>query len=335
MTGNPQWRYDITIRQAQRKRTGFTLIELLVVIAIIAILIALLLPAVQQAREAARRASCRNNLKQLGLAIHSYHDLHSCLPPAGIVSGMSASGVPSGKNYSWVVMILPMIDQGNLFLRFNFDTTVFNQTGNPQATRLSALVCPSDSGGGLYVSKFTSSRPFAKGNYAAFVSPFHTDLQRRFPGMLTANLQRFKDVMDGVSNTWMLSEVRTRSHPQDQRGAWALPWTATTQLAYDMHSRSGSSFVGNPASVVQSPNCQTGNLDMLYDCPDPAGAQLDRMPCNRASVGWLSAAPRSQHVGGVMAGYGDGRVGFVSDSIDKMLMGNLISINDGNVVTLP
>jgi len=325
------------VRQAQRRRTGFTLIELLVVIAIIAILIALLLPAVQQAREAARRASCRNNLKQLGLAIHNYHDVHSCLPPAGMVSGMSATGVPSGKNYSWIVMILPMIDQGNLFQQFNFDNTVFNQTGNPQATRLSALVCPSDSGdGGPFVhSTYTSNRPFAKGNYAAFVTPFHTDLQRRYPGMLTANLQRFATVTDGTSNTWMLSEVRTRSHPQDQRGAWALPWTATTQLAYDMHSLSGSSFIGNPGSVVQRPNGQTGNLDMLYDCPDPAGAQIDRMPCNRASVGWLSAAPRSQHVGGVMAGYGDGRVGFVSDSIDKMLMGNLISINDGNSVTPP
>ena len=324
------------IRQAQRRRHGFTLIELLVVIAIIAILIALLLPAVQQAREAARRASCRNNLKQLGLAVHNDHDVHNCLPPAGLVSGMSATQPPTGKNYSWIVLILPQIDQGNLHRQFNFNTTVFNQTGNPQATRLAALVCPSDSGdGGPYISTHTSNRPFAKGNYAAFVTPIHTDMQRLFPGMLTANLQRFANVTDGVSNTWMLSEVRTRSHPQDQRGAWALPWTGTSQLAYDMHSLSTTNFIGNPASDVQSPNNQTSNLDMLYECPDAAGAQLARMPCNPASRGWLSAAPRSQHVGGVMAGYGDGRVGFVSDSIDKMLMGNLISINDGETVTPP
>ena len=323
-------------RQARRKRRGFTLIELLVVIAIIAILIALLLPAVQQAREAARRASCRNNLKQLALAIHNYHDVHSCLPPAGMVTSMSRTGVPGGKNFSWVVLILPQIDQGNLHSRFDFNTTVFNQPGDPQATRLSALICPSDTGDGtLYNSSFSSNRPFAKGNYAAFVTPFHTDLQRTYPGMLAARLQRFASVTDGTSNTWMLSEVRTRSQPQDQRGAWALPWTATTQLAYDMHSLRSDSFVGNPGSVVQKPNNQRSNLDMLYECPSPADAQLMRMPCNRAALGWLSAAPRSQHAGGVMAAYGDGRGGFVSDSIDKMLMGNLISINDGVSVTPP
>ena len=91
---------------------GFTLIELLVVIAIIAILIALLLPAVQQAREAARRLSCKNNLKQLGLGLHNYQETHGCYPP-GYVYKPGTSGNQSG--FGWVTMILPMIDQANLY----------------------------------------------------------------------------------------------------------------------------------------------------------------------------------------------------------------------------
>lgn len=320
-----------------RRRRGFTLIELLVVIAIIAILIALLLPAVQQAREAARRTSCRNNMKQLGLAIHNYAEQYSCLPPAGIVNSMSTTGVPTGKNFSWIVLILPMMDQANLFEDFDFNQDVFNQPNEPQQTVLSALRCPSDSAGGRqYTSAaFTNNKVFGKGNYAAYVSPFHTDLQNRYPGMLTAGVRRFASVTDGLSNTWMLAEVRTRAHTQDQRGAWALPWNGSTQLSYDMHSTTSVGFVGNTASVVQAPNNQTGNLDMLYECPDAAGAQLQRMPCNRASLGWLSAAPRSDHVGGVMATFGDGAVTFINDSIDKLVMAYLISAEDGQNASRP
>ena len=317
-----------------RRRRGFTLIELLVVIAIIAILIALLLPAVQQAREAARRTSCRNNLKQLGLAIHNYAEQHSCLPPAGIVDSMSSTGVPAGKNFSWIVLILPQIDQANLHQQFDFNLDIFNQPNEPQENVVSALVCPSDAGHGAHYqsSAFSAGKVFAKGNYAAYVSHLHTDLQTTRPGMLTVGRKTFANVIDGLSNTWMLAEIRTRAHEQDQRGAWALPWNGTTQVAYDMHS-SGGSF--NPASAVQAPNNQSGNLDMLYECPDAADAQLQGMPCNLASIGWMSAASRSLHIGGVMAAYGDGGVGFVNENIDKMVMAYLISVNDGNVVTRP
>ncbi|MBL8850054.1 MAG: DUF1559 domain-containing protein, partial [Planctomycetaceae bacterium] len=108
-----------------RRRSGFTLIELLVVIAIIAILIALLLPAVQQAREAARRTQCKNNLKQIGLAMHNYHDNFNQFP-AGLIytgvtnaSGAAADGQTFILNHTGWTMILPYIDQGNLFNQFN------------------------------------------------------------------------------------------------------------------------------------------------------------------------------------------------------------------------
>ena len=104
---------------AGRQRTGFTLIELLVVIAIIAILIALLLPSVQQAREAARRTQCKNSLKQLGIAMHNYHDVHGTFPPSMIYG---STGQHS-RWWSWNVMLLPQMDRANIFnaLDINID----------------------------------------------------------------------------------------------------------------------------------------------------------------------------------------------------------------------
>ena len=103
-----------------RFRRAFTLIELLVVIAIIAILIALLLPAVQQAREAARRTQCKNNLKQIGVALHNYHDVHSTFPQGKVVDrarvyGGDCPGWVNGSGFSWRVMILPQIEQSALY----------------------------------------------------------------------------------------------------------------------------------------------------------------------------------------------------------------------------
>ena len=108
------------LKNANKRRPGFTLIELLVVIAIIAVLIALLLPAVQQAREAARRTQCKNNLKQLGLAVHNYHDVHLCLPPAGIFLDQSSKVWHSFHTY-----LLPYVDQVNVYQEFKMDLTIF------------------------------------------------------------------------------------------------------------------------------------------------------------------------------------------------------------------
>lgn len=130
------------MRALRPNRGGFTLIELLVVIAIIAILVALLLPAVQQAREAARRSTCKNQLKQIGIGLHNYHDVHDTLPPGGM------SG---GNELSWLVMILPSIDYTTLYDTVNFDRHAVGggTVGYPAYDtvlgnqRISVFLCPS------------------------------------------------------------------------------------------------------------------------------------------------------------------------------------------------
>ncbi|MBI1345068.1 DUF1559 domain-containing protein [bacterium] len=146
---------------SQRKRLrGFTLIELLVVIAIIAILIALLLPAVQQAREAARRTQCRNQLKQLGLALHNYHDNFNRFPADStwsyirgpwVAAGAAPGAQPTGeqaRHLSWIYSILPYVDQAPLFNQINPSLQAWNQAlpggGTVQSVRLPNFVCPSD-----------------------------------------------------------------------------------------------------------------------------------------------------------------------------------------------
>ncbi|MDA1164498.1 MAG: DUF1559 domain-containing protein [Planctomycetota bacterium] len=125
------------IEQSHRARNGFTLIELLVVIAIIAVLVALLLPAVQQSREAARRTQCRNNLKQIGVAIHNFHDQHRSLPPS--------------RNYdhytSWAFLILPHLDGVNLFSTWDATLKYYYQSDEARLTSIPVFYCPTRRGG--------------------------------------------------------------------------------------------------------------------------------------------------------------------------------------------
>jgi prepilin-type N-terminal cleavage/methylation domain-containing protein/prepilin-type processing-associated H-X9-DG protein len=207
---------------------AFTLIELLVVIAIIAVLIALLLPAVQAAREAARRAQCTNNLKQLGLAIHNYHQQNNCVPPADMFL-CSMQNLSWGWNPSWVVCLLPNVEQGPLYNAYNFawaDPTIGSPSGINTTVSymgLAVLQCPSES------QKVRPNPPWAPTNYRAnYGGPPNV---RQWSGMIVEFLTQsgygnpgwapntywwgadsnlgifgFESVTDGTSNTALFSE---------------------------------------------------------------------------------------------------------------------------------
>ena len=141
----------------------------------------------------------------------------------------------------------------------------------------------------------------------------------------------------------MLAEVRTRSQPQDQRGAWAVAWTGATLLAFDMHpdedAPAGRYLVSyGSVGLTQMPNSEGPNVDILYKCVDEAGAQFQRMPCATWSGSgewdYLSAAPRSRHPMGVNTAFVDGHVTFLRDEVDEVTMAYLISINDGQVLNV-
>ncbi len=203
---------------------GFTLIELLVVIAIIAILIALLLPAVQQAREAARRSACKNNMKQIGLALHNYHDTFGLFPP-GYVSkvpgqqGSSSWCRSGGVQYApWPVLILPALDQAPLYKKFNFNVP-FQDTSNQMTTpnngylvALSIYQCPSDPDTGANPTRTTyfgvqgggtapdcgNTGCSPAGDRASYVT-----------GILFAGSSiRHRDVLDGDTNVFLVGESR-------------------------------------------------------------------------------------------------------------------------------
>ena len=187
---------------AVMKRRGFTLIELLVVIAIIAVLIALLLPAVQHAREAARRTRCRNNLKQMGLALHSYHDIHRTFPP-GVIAGQEdlVDGLHSG-----LTLLLPQLEQTAAYNQYNFDLSwKAPQNTTATSTPIDAFRCPSSPGGlpqhgGM--DRPITDYAFSKGTRA------YLCFDALKSGMFDVNsFVRTADVKDGLSNTFAMGEA--------------------------------------------------------------------------------------------------------------------------------
>ena len=206
---------------ATRSRRAFTLIELLVVIAIIAMLVGLLLPAVQAARESARRTQCKNNLKQLGIALHSYHDSMGSIPSGWIMT----------NKWGWATMILPQLEQGNVSLAlskvvvttpasvgFGAVMTNFPSTDTNLQTLLPMYTCPSDVGSGpityssttpaysaALTNKFGRSNYVANAGYVAFsTTPMTTAIGK---GVFGQNSRvRFSDFKDGLTNTFLVGE---------------------------------------------------------------------------------------------------------------------------------
>ena len=217
------------------RRSGFTLVELLVVIAIIGILIALLLPAVQAAREAARRMSCSNNLKQIGLALHMYHDTNKCLPPGWIAFDPS-SGQPhwfGQPGWGWAARILPFMEQTTVYKNLVHFELPITDSANAEVrlTELAVFRCPSDTGEGTFVLEgggpYVGSGSFSPvelpvGNYLGVFGPL--DFHDVCPSgtcdgggpLVFQRAVRFRDITDGLSQTFVVGERSRKLAP----GTW-------------------------------------------------------------------------------------------------------------------
>ncbi|MGE3314697.1 MAG: DUF1559 domain-containing protein [Planctomycetaceae bacterium] len=192
----------------RRRLQGFTLIELLVVMAIIGVLVALLLPAVQSARAAARKTSCMNNLKQIGAALHNYHDMHQSFPP-GYVYRLGPTGNEAG--FGWATMLLPLVEQTNVYHEFNFNVPLWDNANIvARTTPMAVFHCPADP---VDSNEFIEMgvAPVERYAIASFVACFGPpDLdanQEQRDGMFSRNSStRVQDVADGLSQTLAAGE---------------------------------------------------------------------------------------------------------------------------------
>lgn len=308
-----------------RSRSAFTLIELLVVIAIIATLVAILLPAVQQAREAARRSSCKNNLKQIGLALHNYHDTFNVFPPGWIGAqdgrphtGVYEEGVDETdvavwrSGFSWSVMILPNMEQGALYDRFNF-SQVLSHTSNDvaRANFLASFVCPSDPDGqGVFEIHDEDDNHYdvAPSNYPGVAGDEELDEaeitdagnpygQYINTGIFFHNSKiRLADVTDGSSNTLMVGERKT--------------WVDS--------DHGDELFYGTWAGII--PNSEHPYARFL--------GHAEHAPNHAEHAEDFG----SNHKGGAQFVLGDGSVHFISENLDEDLFKALSTRGSGEVV---
>jgi len=335
-----------TSRYSSRSR-AFTLIELLVVIAIIAVLIALLLPAVQQAREAARRSQCKNNLKQIGLAMHNYHDSLTMFPPAMWWYGATGtnSNYPGGSQTmvntmgpSWMMVILPYIDQAPLYNTINFNGAL-NQNGNVVNKTIPGFLCPSDpnaSSGNPYTNQTNFS--MARNNYAASgYATGNATLHYSQVGTLDRGMigyssnSRIASVLDGTSNSVMSWEIRAGVNPNDPRGVWASGRVGGG-LVGNCNNPNYDGAGNNTGDCLGINDKQAGGDDVWSTDGSLSSAANQQAGMGAWNGGDGQAGPKSLHVGGVHALMGDGAVRFVSQNIAGVIHRRLVAIADGAVV---
>ncbi len=325
------------------RRSGFTLIELLVVIAIIAVLIGLLLPAVQKVREAAARMSCTNNLKQIGLSLHGYHDQNGALPP-GCRPDLTATGQPQASwGSSWKVFILPFMEQGNIYNKFVFqNSSGFGNSSNTQWVNnitIKPYRCPSSplpdfspyGNPGSVFQMFTSytgiagstgpNDPLSNGG-AGYVSG---------SGILFPNSSvKLTDITDGTSNTLMVGEqsdhLRDAANQPIIGGFGAI--TSQGPHGWTMGANGDSRL---------PPNFQNGGDNR------PFNTSTTRWQINQRNLGnncgngtcdntGANIPLSSGHTGGANVTFGDGSVRFLSDSIPLTTLWALSTKANGEVL---
>jgi prepilin-type N-terminal cleavage/methylation domain-containing protein/prepilin-type processing-associated H-X9-DG protein len=300
-----------SLSQGRDRRSAFTLIELLVVIAIIAILVALVLPAVQQAREAARQSECKNNLKQIGLALHNYEGAHGVFPP-GYVSGPNIPAMgpvdsqfdDAGQGWGWHTFLLPGVEQSALYESLNLLIPCYDPA-NAAAVRTALKVyrCPSDNGGGNPAYGDTVNvvdlndntlAVFGRSNYVANVG--NSTLWCSWPVTLQPNGAMYRnsrvrvvDVSDGLSNTVFVGErssnigdsVWPGAVPFSTHFAWppfASIGTGGTNRPYDgpgayVGAHGGPCPYEDPV-VIHPPNSPLGHSDQMQSLHTGAVANI-------------------------------------------------------------
>lgn len=327
----------------RRTELGFTLIELLVVIAIIAILIALLLPAVQQAREAARRSTCKNNLKQIGIGLHNYHDTFRAFPPVVISARYPTSGESMcsqawirHSGYSWRVMILPYVDQAPLYNMVDMGVGFSGCMGpNPRLneirnTFIDVYACPSDPTGRISNNGPTNYPAIVRAR--ADVTHGDTSFDPDW-GTLTRGGSKLRDVADGASNTAVIGEVfrgknfrRTGgSGSQQNRQRCRRRIESTARCQANGGVRVDSSLpdnLANPQKFVPDYRINDPREDLVSWTDEVNGGNTGPRPVS------------SPHEGGVQILFGDGAVHFINENVDSILWAHSITRNGGEANTV-
>jgi len=320
-----------------RAHRGFTLIELLVVIAIIAVLVALLLPAVQQAREAARRSSCKNNLKQLGLALHNYHDTHMRFP----LGHSTIEGANSWHGHGVFVDLLPFIDQTPLYNQWNMNIT-YNSGNNNTLSRntITGLRCPSD-------RDYPGAEPGV--NYAvcggASVNLWSATSNGTFPRLQSLKM---RDLIDGTSNVIVFGELLTGDNSPGSVSDSDIVVTSNTGFANQNFPTTAEIATAETACNGSDPTAiaSLSRNGRNWSSPYPSQTRFNTAAppnwrgrsCAMGGNFGLAAdrngifAARSRHTGGVHVTLGDGSVRFVSENIDLQTWQWLGARDDGNPV---
>lgn len=325
---------------SRRQVNGFTLVELLVVIAIIGVLVALLLPAVQAAREAARRMSCSNNLKQITLALHNYHDTYRAFPPSAI----HPPGIVS-DGWSLQARLLPLLEQANLQDLINWNLTYAAQTAVAK-TRVPTYLCPSEPKDHERVDGAITHYPLNYGVNLGTWFLFNPTNSQSSDGLTGPNARTsMASLLDGTSNTLAFAEVKAWSPYLRDGGnpsslGVAIPGSPAAVVAYGGSFKADSGHTEWVDGRVHQTGV-TGTFPPNTKVPYTNSGVLYDVDFNSSREGKTTDKPtyaavtaRSYHPGGVGVAMADGSCRFVAETVELLVWRGLSTRSGGEVVQL-